>query len=521
MSEPKPENASTLSSLDSPSPDTPSLDKRVFWPSFLIVAISAVSLIAFPETAGKFVGDLKTSITYSLDWLFLAVMVMALVFAIWLAFGRYGHIKLGKADETPEYSNIHWIAMMFTAGIGSGLVIWGFAEPIFYLKTPPFGIEAFSNQSREWAHMYPLFHWGILPWAIYVIPAVPIAFQLYVKDDKTMQISSACDGALPQMGRGPIKLLIDIIIILGIVGGTVTALGLGVPFISALVAETFGVEDNIQVKMGVLAVWTGLVSLSVANGLKKGIQRLADLNMILAIIAIIFVLLVGPTLFILKMSLNSFGLMFNNFISMTMWTDPIDKSGFPQDWTVFYWAWWIAFAAFVGLFVARISRGRTICQLVLGVIGWGSLGTWIFLSVAGAYSLNLEITGQLAVSGILDTDGMSVMVAKILATLPFSKVVLVLFTVLSIVFAATNIDSAAYIVASVCSKNLRSDQEPQLWTRILWAVLFAAMTAGLVKVGALNAVLAITIICAVPLVPIIILMCLSMLKWLKTHSETL
>lgn len=501
-----------------PVMDDPSLDHKVFWPSFLLVLLSSIALILFPKPAGEFTSALKTTITHSLDWLFLSVMLGALIFALWLALGRYGHVKLGDKDEQPEYSNLHWVAMMFTAGIGSGLVIWGFAEPIFYLATPPFGIEEQSPTAVQWAHMYPLFHWGILPWAIYVIPAVPIAFQLYVKNENTMKISSACDGALPQKGRGAIKLCIDIMVVLGIVGGTVTSLGLGVPFISALLAETFGVEDNLRIKICILALWTALVSLSVANGLKRGIKRLADLNMVLAMLAIVFILIAGPTFFILKMSVNSLGLMLNNFVTMATWTDPIDKTGFVQDWTVFYWAWWIAYTAFVGLFIARISRGRTIKQLILGVLGWGSLGTWVFLAVTGGYSLFLDVSGTLNVSEILANNDMSVMVAKILTTLPAPKAVLVLFTVLSIVFLATTIDSAAYIVASVCSKNLRNDQEPQLWSRILWAVLLALMTAGLIVVGGLDAVLAITIICAVPLIPIILLMCISMLKWLKVYT---
>lgn len=497
----------------------PRLDSRIFWPSFLLISLSSIALLLFPETTSTYMENLKFSITHSLDWLYLSVSAMAFVFALWLAFGRYGHIKLGKIGEPPEYSNFHWIAMMFTAGIGSGLVIWGFAEPIFYLATPPFGIEPFSQEAQEWAHMYPLFHWGILPWAIYVVPAVPIAYQLYVKDSKEMRISSACDAALPRRGRSAIKWVMDVFIIIGIVGGTVTALGLGVPFISALVSETFGVEDNNVAKLAILALWTVLISFSVANGLKKGIKFLADFNMVLAALAIIFILITGPTLFILGMGVNSFGLMLDNFVKMSFWTDPIAKSGFPEDWTVFYWAWWIAFSAFVGLFIARISRGRTIKQLVLGVIVWGSLGTWLFLIVTGAYSLNLEITGTLPVSEILAKDGMSTMVAKIIATLPFSQLILGVFIILGMVFAATCIDSAAYIIASICSKDIRNNQEPQLWTRLIWTVSLAGLTAGLVLVGALDAVLAITIICSVPLIPILILMCISMVRWLKQAED--
>ena len=493
----------------------PSLDHLIFWPAFILITVSSILLILFPKASTKFVEALKFDITHSLDWLYLLVTALAFVFALWLAFGPYGSVKLGKDNEPPEYSSLHWIAMMFTAGIGSGIIVWGFAEPIFYLKTPPFGIEAFSQEAQEWAHMYPMFHWGILPWAIYVIPAVPIAYQLYVKEAKEMRISSSCDAALPKRGRGTIKWVMDIFIIIGIVGGTVTALGLGVPLISALISETFGIEDSNTAKLAILGSWTLLISFSVANGLKKGIKFLADFNMALAAIAILFILICGPTLFILGMGVNSFGLMLDNFVKMSFWTDPIANSGFPEDWTVFYWAWWIAFSAFVGLFIARISRGRTIKQLILGVLGWGSLGTWLFLIVTGAYSLHLQISSELAVSEILAKDGMSVMTAKIIATLPFSKLVLGGFIILGMVFAATCIDSAAYIISSVCSKNIRNDQEPQLWNRLIWTVSLALLTSGLVVVGALDAVLAITIICSVPLIPILILMCISMLNWLK------
>jgi len=496
----------------------PTLDHRIFWFSFLLVIVSSFALILFPHSAGVWLEMVRLKIIHSLDWLYLPLAASAFVFALWLALGRYGHIKLGAKTEKPEYSNLHWIAMMFTAGIGSGLIIWGFAEPIHYLKTPPFNIEPFSDKSREWAHMYPLFHWSILPWAIYVVPAVPIAYQLYVKGVKSMRVSDACDAALPRKARTTYKNIIDIIIVLGIVGGTVTTLGLAVPLISALISAIFGIEDNNLTKLIILLAWIVLVGLSVSKGLKKGIKILADFNMLLAVLVIIFIFIVGPTLFILEISVNSFGLMLDNYMGMVFWTDPIAKTSFPEDWTIFYWAWWISYSAFVGLFIARISRGRTIRQLVLGVIGWGSLGTWVFLSVTGAYSLSLDVGGQLPMTQILAEDGMSALVAEIIATLPYPKTLLILFTVLGVVFAATCIDSAAYVVSSVCFKNLNNDQEPQLLNRLVWLVSLAAMTAGLVVVDGLSTVLAITIISSVPLIPIIILICLSFYRQLAEHK---
>ena len=458
--------------------------------------------------------------TKTMSWLYLLVAVAALLFSLWLAFGRYGHVKLGAPGEPPEYSNLHWIGMMFTAGVGGGLLVWGFAEPIFYLQTPPFGIEPHSTTAVQWAHMYPLFHWGVIPWSIYALPAVPIAYMLYVKKTPILRISSACDEALPQKGRAALKTIIDIFIILGIIGGTATALGLGAPLVSAFFAELIGVEDSNVVKVSVLIFWTLLFSISCYRGLKKGIQVLADINMVLAAIVIVFMLLAGPTLFTLSITVNSFGLMLSNFWAMSFWTDPVVKSGFPEAWTVFYWAWWLSFSAYIGLFFGRISRGRTIRQLIVGVISWGSLGTWLFLAVVGAYSLNLDVNNLLPVSDILKDDGIATLATKAVVTLPLGKFTLLAFTVLAVIFYATNIDSAAYVLSSICTRDLPNDQEPPRSNRLTWAALLALLTGGLVLSGGLKTIQSATVVSSLPLIPITILMCISMLRWLKKATRT-
>ncbi len=182
-------------------------------------------------------------VTGTLGWLYLAIGVCSLFFASWLAFGPYGNVTLGTPGEVPEYSDLHWIAMMFTAGIGGSLIAWGIAEPIFYVQTPPFGVEPHSAAAMEWAHMYPLFHWGITPWAFYAIPAVPVAYMLFVNRAPMMKISGACEAALPVRGRKPLGKLIDVVIALGVIGGTATSLGLGVPLVSAMVSELFSIPD--------------------------------------------------------------------------------------------------------------------------------------------------------------------------------------------------------------------------------------------------------------------------------------
>ena len=493
----------------------PSVDNAIFWPAVSVVLAISLFLILAPAVAGPAFQAAKVFVTDTFSWMFLLITFSSLIFAGWLAFGPYGNVKLGGKDEKPEYSAVHWIAMMFTCGVGAGLVVWGFAEPLYYLATPPLGIEPGSNQAVEFAHMYPLYHWGISSWSIYAVPAVPIAYLLYVRQRPVLRVSSACEDSLPKAGRKHVMTLIDIFIIFGIIGGSATALGLGIPMVSALVAEFLGVPDNIMVKLIMLAIWAALFSFSVYRGLKRGIKILADVNLVLALIAITFIFIVGPTLFILKLSVNSLGVMLDNFASISLWTDPIGNSHFPEDWTVFYWTWYLAFTAFVGLFIARISRGRTIRQLIVGVLTFGTLGTSLFLMVMGGYALHLEQSGTLPVSDILANDGMFVLTAKILAGLPIGKVILALFIFLSTIFYATNVDSAAYVMSSISSKNLQSHQEPPRGNRLAWALLLALITAGLVMAGEIKTIQAATIVSALPLIPIVILMSISLVRWLE------
>ncbi len=411
--------------------------------------------------------------------------------------------------------------MMFTAGIGAGLVTWAFGEPLNYIQSPPLGIKPMSSAAYEMAHMYPLIHWGLVPWAFYAVAAVPIAYSLYVVKSPYLRISESCETALPTRGKPALKTVIDVFIILGIIAGTTTSLGIGVPLLSALISELTGQPDSLLIKVAVLVVWALIFGTSTLRGLKRGIQKLADLNMILAGLLMMVILFIGPTVFILNITTNSLGLMADQFFRIILWTDPIDKSGFPEGWTIFYWAWWLAFAAFVGLFIARISRGRTIKQIVLGTLIWGCLGTMSYLAIAGGYALHLEKEGILPLTQILsDTetygDGtLYVMTAKIAGHLPFGKVSLFFFIILCTIFYATTMDSAAYISAAISSENIGANEDPSLGLRFVWIGILFLMTLGAVLSDSLSTVMSITVIGALPLLPIIILMSISLTRQLQ------
>lgn len=229
----------------------------------------------------------------------------------------------------------------------------------------------------------------------------------------------------------------------------------------------------------------------------------------------IFILVLGPTVYILTISTNSLGLILDNFFRISFWTDPIDKGGFPEAWTIFYWAWWIAYAPMMGLFFARISRGRTIRQVVVGIIGLGALGTFLFLSIAGAYVLYLEGNGILDASRIMSEQGMAPLVAAVISQLPAPTFILTVVTVLSVIFYATTFDSAAYILASICTNDLPSDQEPHAFNRLAWALGLGVVAIGLMVAGGIETIKAMSVVSSLPIIPIVFMMCYTLYIWLK------
>jgi BCCT family betaine/carnitine transporter len=308
------------------------------------------------------------------------------------------------------------------------------------------------------------------------------------------------------------------VVIFGMIGGVGTSLGLAVPLGTALVANMTGLPESFSLQIIILLVWTALFTVTVWAGLKKGIAKLASLNTYIAYFLLIYVFIIGPTTFILNTWCNSLGLMLSDFFKLSLWTDPISNGGFPEGWTVFYWAWWVAYAPMMGLFVARISKGRTIRQVVFGELVYGSLGCWVFFAIWGGYAIHLQTSGALDVYSILKESGWSnnVTIVAILNAMPGAKYIFIpVFTILCSIFLATTLNSAAYTLSSQVTKNITGDQEPPRWNRTLWGLLLGLLALGLLSTGALKAVQLSSIIVALPLIPVLLLMIFSLMKWLN------
>jgi BCCT family betaine/carnitine transporter len=449
---------------------------------------------------------------------------------MWLAFGRYGKVKLGRPEDKPEFTYLTWIFMLFTAGVGIGLMIWSIVEPLYYIESPPLDIVPLSKEAYEWAHMLPPFHWGFSAWAIYCLPTLPIAYSVFVRRESTLRISTSCRPILGRRVDGPLGKVIEILILIGTLCAVGTSLGLAVPLVAAIISSITGVVDNLNLKAAVTTAWFIICAISLYSGLNKGVKLVSQIKMYIGFGLLLYVILFGPTAYIFDTCVNTLGLLLNNFFRLTFETEPLrmiqngSVGAFPQWWTVFYWAWWVAYAPITALFVARISKGRTIREVVIAECVWGTLGCWIFLMILGAYSLSLEASKTLGVVEIHNAVSDAAACVAVIGTLPLSKVIVPLYAVLCFIFLSTVLNSSAYSLASICTKKLSGEEQPARWQRLLWAAILSLFGMGLLITGgekALKTVQTSTIVGAIPLIPIILLMVFSLLKALREDFPSL
>jgi BCCT family betaine/carnitine transporter len=446
---------------------------------------------------------------------------------LWLGFGPYGRVVLGGPGSKPEYSSLSWISMLVCAGIGIGIMIWSIVEPAYYLSHPPKGIEPMGKEAFEWAHMLPLYHWGFSAWAIYCLPTIPVAYSAYVRERKVFRISESARPILGKRTDGILGKLIELFVLLGTVGAVGTSLGLAIPLISRLLSELMKLPDDFLMKTFVAISLFAIFGAGVYLGLDKGLKNLTRLNVWGAFALIALVLIFGPATFILDLFTNSLGLLLHNFPSLSFQTEPLrllenGTTAWPQDWTVFYWAWWVAYAPVTALFVASISKGRTIREVVVAECLWGTLGCWIFMAVFGALSLYLQKSGELDVVNIRETMGDPAACLAVMGALPNSWIITPLYAAMCFIFLATTLQAASYSLANLCVKKGRGEREPKRWNRMLWASLLALYGMGILVAGgekALKTVQTSTIVGGTILAPIILILVLGLFKSLKEDAK--
>lgn len=493
------------------------IDKPTFFGALAMLISVVVPLLLFPKEGAEWIAVAKTFMTDTLGFLYLALGMAAFFFMIYIVFSDIGQIKLGDADEEPEFKTASWAAMLFCGGIGASILYWGAIEWAYYYQSPPFQLEPGSEEAVRWAATYGVFHWGPIAWCIYLVPAVPIAYFFYVRKQPVLKVSAAL---MPVIGEarshGWVGKVIDVLFIFGLLGGGATTLGLAAPLITEGAHYLFGTPKSTETQIIVLLLCTCIFGYSAYAGMEKGIKVLSNINFWGALGLLAFILAVGPTIFMLETGLDSLGRMLSNFFIMATWAEPFGGYGtfedthFPQDWTIFYWAWWLVFAPSMGLFIARISRGRTIKQMVTGSIFFGSMGCFLFFMVLGNYGLSLQLSGALDVVGILNAEGATKAIFSILEQLPFSTIVIAVFTLLCLIFTATTFDSISYILASVVQNDVT--EEPMRWNRLFWAFAMSFMPSVLMFMGGLATLQTAAIVGGLPLLFITVMLMISAVK---------
>ncbi|PKR78444.1 choline transporter [Halalkalibacillus sediminis] len=495
------------------------IDWPTFIASFVLLLAVVIPLVVFPEAGSEIVSDLNTFVSGNFGFLYLIMGLGVFFFLIFIAFSQNGHVKLGDEGEKPEFGTASWAGMLFSAGIGSSILYWGTIEWAYYYQGPPFGIDPSSQQLEtiQWASTYGIFHWGPIAWAIYCLPAIPMAYFFYVRKTPVIKVSETLRPLFGRWSDTFIGRVVDVLFIFGLLGGAGTTLALGTPLIASGISSLTGLEDNMLMRTIILLVVTVIFAISSYIGLKEGIKRLSDINLGLAIFLLIFIFVMGPTLFIAETTTNSIGLILDNFFHMSTWTEPFanlegfDETRFPESWTVFYWAWWLVYAPFVGLFIARISRGRTVRNVVFGTMIYGSLGCLLFFGIMGNFGLYLQVSGAFDVLAVLDEQGAPAAIISIINQLPLAKLMVTIFVILAIIFLATTFDSSSYILASVTQKHLEDD-EPLRWNRLFWAFTLCLMPLTLMFLGGLGTLQTASIVGGFPLIFIMFLLAWSFLR---------
>ncbi|WP_072921175.1 BCCT family transporter [Geodermatophilus obscurus] len=488
---------------------------------FAVAAVMALGFVVWgfvtPTGLGTVSGSVLGWVTGNLGWLFVLLASTLVIFVIWLAAGKYGRIPLGRDDERPEFRTISWIAMMFSAGMGIGLMFYGVAEPLsHYASPPPLTVEAESSQAIETAMATTLFHWTLHPWAMYAVVGLAIAYGTFRRGRRQL-ISSVF---VPLLGErraaGPAGRVIDVLAIFATLFGSAASLGLGALQIGSGV-EILGWAGNVGngVLVAIIAILTAAFVASAVSGIERGIQWLSNTNMVLALLLAVFVFLVGPTIFILNLLPDALGSYFSDLGEMAARTEA--TGGDPmatwlRGWTVFYWAWWISWTPFVGLFIARISRGRTIRQFVTGVLLVPSLVSLLWFAVFGGAGIAAQRDG-LDVAGQGTTEGQ---LFAVLDQYPLATAATVLVMVLVAIFFVSGADAASIVMGSLSQ---RGTLEPSRWVVVFWGVVMGSVAAIMLLLGeegaALTGLQNLTIIAALPFALVMTAMAVSLVKDLR------
>ena len=503
-----------MSQPESLMPSGQTINPPVFFGSALLILFLVGYTVVFPEDANSRFNHLQSSIMTNTSWFYVMAVAMILLCVACLGLSRrYGDIKLGPDHAEPAFSFGSWFAMLFSAGMGIGLMFFGVAEPVMHFLSPPLGEPGTAEAARE-AMKLTFFHWGLHAWAIYAMVALILAFFGY-RHKLPLTLRSALYPIIGDRIYGIPGHTIDVFAILGTIFGVATALGYGVLQVNSGLNYLFGVDINTQAQVILIVVITALATMSVATGLDKGIRRLSEANLLLALMLLVMVVLLGPTVLLLRMFVQNTGSYLSDIVGKTFNLYAYEPTDWLGGWTLFYWAWWLSWSPFVGMFIARISRGRTIREFVTGVLFVPTGLTLIWMTAFGNSAIDMIMHRGMAGLGQAVQTDVPVALFKFLEYFPFSNVLSTIAIAMVVIFFVTSSDSSAMVVDMLASGG---NSKTPIWQRVFWSVLIGVVAMVLLLAGGLQALQTVTIASALPFSIVLLMSAYGLLKALAIDA---
>lgn len=498
-------------------------DNQVDWtitllPLVIIIILCTLFFIA-PNKSNEILSKVRFFFGDTLGTYYLILGLGIFLFSLFIAYSKYGDIILGNSNEKPQYSFFTWGSMMFTCGLAADILFYSFAEWVMYASDPYIST---LGSIQEWAPVFPLFHWSLIPWGFYLVLAVSFGFMLHIKKIERQRFSEACRPILGSHTDGWIGRIIDLIAVFGLIAGTATTFSIATPLMATIVNLLFNIEvSRSTITIIILIITCFIYTYSLLHGF-KGISILAKSCIYLFFSLLLFVLFFGgQTQYIIDTGLSSFGKMIQNFIRLSTYTDPLRENLFPQNWTIYYWAYWIVWCVAAPFFIGSISKGRTIRQVILGGYTFGAGSTILSFIILGNYSMGLEMKGMAKFLTEYQTTGdIYILITKIVETMPFSSAILVLILLTMIAFYATSFDSIALIASCYSYHKLKSNTQPHKLIQLMWCILLILLPIALIfSESSMSNLQSVSIIAAFPLGIIILLIVLSFFKDIKRMKK--
>ncbi len=486
----------------------------VFWPSAILAVLFIAVTLIVGEPMDTVFSTMQSFISNNFGWFLVIAVNLYLFLMIFIAFSKVGNIRLGGKNAVPDFSRLSWFSMLFSAGMGIGILFWSVAEPIYHFMDPPYGGGSAVDAAKI-AMKTTFLHWGLHPWGIYALVGMALAFFAFNRK-LPLAIRSIFYPILGDRVYGFWGDLIDVLAVLSTLFGLATSLGFGVQQVNAGLNHLFGIPDNTTIQVVLVAIITFAATLSVVSGLDHGVKRLSEMNINLGAALLAFLLILGPTLLILDSFVQNLGVYLEDFFNTSFWTESYQDSSWQNSWTVFYWAWWISWSPFVGMFIARISKGRTVREFVLSVLIIPSLLTFLWITAFGGSAIFIEMENMGSIAGPVK-ENVAVAIYYLLEQFPFSQVTNFAAIVLVISFFVTSSDSGSLVVDAFTSGGKLNSPVGQ---RVFWASMEGAVAAVLLVGGGLAALQTASITTGLPFAILLLIMGYSLWKGLKNEYET-